>query len=70
MQEVTTQDFFNFTKSHSQVTFSDRLGKKEFSIPIGLPHKIKTLQPPDFRLQTFTTWSFPKRGSWATHKGN
>ena len=70
MREITVKDFSKFIKSHSQVTFSDRLGKRQVNIPIGLTHKIKTLQPSDFRLQIFTTWSFPKRGNWATHKGN
>jgi DNA modification methylase len=71
MQEVTAKDFFSFSKSHSKVVFSDRIGKKEIQIKIGQPHKLKkNLQPKDFTLQAFTTWSFPKRGNWATHKGN
>ncbi|MEM4728591.1 MAG: DNA methyltransferase [Thermoplasmata archaeon] len=28
------------------------------------------LQPPAFTLEPFTTWSFPDRGEWATHRGN
>jgi DNA modification methylase len=27
-----------------------------------------TLQPEDFKLETTTVWSFPKRGKWATHR--
>ena len=28
------------------------------------------LEPDDFKLQATTMWSFPKRGTWATHKGD
>ena len=28
------------------------------------------LQPNDFGLETTTIWSFPTRGSWATHTGS
>jgi DNA modification methylase len=70
MKEVTTQDFLSFSKSQSKVTFRDRLGKKEIIIPLGEWRQIKTLQPKSFTLEAFTTWSFPKRGDWATHKGN
>ena len=31
---------------------------------------VKTLHPKDFELQYTTVWSFPKRGEWATHKGD
>ncbi len=31
--------------------------------------KIKA-EPEDFKLQATTMWSFPKRGTWATHKGD
>ncbi|VVB53754.1 Modification methylase MjaII [uncultured archaeon] len=32
--------------------------------------EVKILQPKDFELQYTTVWSFPKRGEWATHKGD
>jgi DNA modification methylase len=32
-----------------------------------MPKKIKELQPKDFSLETTTVWSFPDRGTWATH---
>ena len=28
-----------------------------------------SLQPNNFRLESTTVWSFPDRGSWATHSG-
>lgn len=31
---------------------------------------IKRMDPKDFELETTTVWSFPKRGNWATHKGD
>ena len=71
MKEVTVKDFSRFIKTHKEIVLHDRIGKKEIKIKIGQPHKLKkNLQPKDFTLQAFTTWSFPKRGNWATHKGN
>jgi DNA modification methylase len=31
---------------------------------------VQSLQPKDFELECSTVWSFPKRGDWATHKGD
>jgi len=33
------------------------------------PKRIKQWQPPDFREETTTVWSFKQRGDWATHDG-
>lgn len=33
------------------------------------PKHIKQWQPPNFRLETSTVWSFRQRGDWATHNG-
>jgi DNA modification methylase len=30
----------------------------------------RELQPPDFKTETTTLWSFPRRGNWATHKAS
>ena len=71
MKEITVKNFTRFIKTHKEIILEDRIGKKQISIPIGQPHKLKkNLQPRTFTLQAFTTWSFPKRGNWATHKGN
>lgn len=32
-------------------------------------HKIKSLLPKDFTLETTSVWSFKQRGDWATHNG-
>ena len=31
---------------------------------------VKTWEPEDFDLQRTSVWSFPKRGNWATHRGD
>ena len=31
---------------------------------------VKTWEPEDFDLQRTSVWSFPRRGNWATHKGD
>ncbi len=33
------------------------------------PKRIKRWQPPNFREETTTVWSFKRRGDWATHDG-
>ena len=70
MREITERDYREFIKTNKVLTFKDRIGKREIKIEIGKPHKIKRLQPKNFELEGTTVWSFPKRGDWATHKGN
>jgi len=70
MKEITVKDYKKFIKIHKEIVIEDRIGKKEEVIKIGQKQKIKSLQPKSFTLEAFTTWSFPKRGDWATHKGN
>ncbi|MEM5793065.1 MAG: DNA methyltransferase [Candidatus Aenigmatarchaeota archaeon] len=33
-------------------------------------NSVKIWEPENFQLQTTTIWSFPKRGNWATHRGD
>jgi len=72
MREVTEEDYREFIKKHKEVIFKDRIGKREVRIPIGKKWNIpeKKLQPRNFVMEGTTFWSFPKRGDWATHKGN
>jgi len=35
----------------------------------GIPKKIKSLHPKDFKEEETTVWSFRQRGRWATHSG-
>ena len=39
-------------------------------VPLGQANKIKTFQPENFELERTNAWSFPERGTWATHKGD
>lgn len=64
MSELTSSDYKNFVSAHNEIVIED------VKIPIGKHLKVKKLQPENFELETNTVWSFPKRGDWATHKGN
>jgi DNA modification methylase len=64
MQKVTAEGYLNFIKCHKNVVIEDA------EITIGHPHEIKAFQPSNFRLETTSTWSFPERGAWATHKSD
>ncbi len=62
MQEVTYSEYVDFLARHRTVA----VGRSEIRL---LGHqRPKLLQPPDFKTETTTHWSFPKRGAWATHK--
>jgi len=60
-REITDADYGEFIKSHKYVIIEDT------KLEIGKRNEIKILQPKDFKLETTTVWSFPKRGDWATH---
>ena len=45
-----------------KLSYNVEINKKEG----GMSYK---LQPNNFRLEPTTVWSFPDRGSWATHSG-
>lgn len=64
MKEITRKSLWEFLETHNEVTIGTT------KIRIGLAKKIKQYQPEQFELERTNTWSFPKRGSWATHKGN
>jgi len=63
--EVTWQDYFNYLRSKQEVVIEDQVIKL-------MPLTIERLTPTAEELTDVTTtvWSFPKRGSWATHKGD
>lgn len=61
---VTFDDLDAFLRKHDSVVIEDKTIKLD-----GVRRK-KKLQPEDFKLETSTVWSFPKRGNWATHKAN
>ena len=65
MKEVTEKDYLDFIAERDSVTIGD--------VEIKLQKKwdIKSFAPPkDYKLERTTVWSFPDRGSWATHKGD
>jgi len=65
MIEITHKDYLEFTKHRSSVTIED------VEIKLQKHWNIKQYGPPsDYILERTTVWSFPDRGSWATHKGN
>lgn len=64
MREITRKDYEKWIKKHKEIVIEDT------RIPLGRKREIKKLQPEKFELQTTSVWSFPKRGNWATHKGN
>lgn len=61
MQEVTQEEYQDFVKKNKKVVIEENV------LEIGQHNKISVLQPADFKLETTTVWSFPKRGDWATH---
>ncbi|MFP3191071.1 MAG: DNA methyltransferase, partial [Thermoproteota archaeon] len=60
-REITDAEYRKFIENHSYVIIENT------KLEIGKPKKIKMLQPKDFKLESTTVWSFPKRGDWATH---
>lgn len=61
MKEVSLEDYKDFVKNCKEVEIED------VKLTIGMTKNIKELQPKDFNLETTTLWSFPDRGTWATH---
>lgn len=70
MQEITEADYKEFIKDHKKIIIKDRIGKKTVEIKIGEKKRIKKFMPKDFELEGTNVWSYPRRGDWATHKGN
>jgi DNA modification methylase len=64
MREITQQIFFEYIKTHREVTIGNT------KIKIGKKKRIKCYQPDKFELERTNVWSFPERGTWATHKGD
>jgi hypothetical protein len=64
MREVTREEYLAFKASHPYVVIERK------KVPLISAAKIPLLDPPDFRLETTTVWSFENRGNWATHRGD
>jgi len=65
MREVSIDEYLDFVSKNGSITIGDQV------IPLE-PIEVKRLEPlPEELTDVSTTvWSFPKRGSWATHKGD
>jgi len=70
MREITEEDYQEFIREHKELVFRDRVGKKTITIKIGQRRTVKDFGPKTFELEGTTVWSYPRRGDWATHKGN
>jgi DNA modification methylase len=65
MREITHQDYLEFVKQRDGVVIED------VEIKFQKRWDIKSFAPPEnYEPERTTVWSFPDRGSWATHKGN
>ncbi len=65
MRKVDYSDYLNFIKKTNEIIVEGSVVKLE-------PIDIKRLYPNEKELTDISTtvWSFPKRGSWATHRGD
>ncbi|MCX7778483.1 MAG: DNA methyltransferase [Armatimonadetes bacterium] len=64
MKEVTWQEYEEFLRQRGEVVIED------VHIPLTGRKQVAALQPTEFELEQTTVWSFPDRGTWATHQGN
>jgi len=64
MREVTWEEYEAFLRERREVVIED------VRIPLTGHKQVSILQPLDFELEQTTVWSFPDRGTWATHQGN
>ena len=65
MRRVTYEEYLNFVKKNKEIEVE---GNKISLEPIEVKRLYPTLE--ELTDVTTTVWSFPKRGSWATHRGD
>jgi len=65
MREVLLEEYLEFVKNNNRMVIEDQVIELK-------PIDITRLHPASEELTDVSTtvWSFPKRGSWATHKGD
>ena len=65
MREVSVEEYLDYVSKNKTIVVEDQTISLE-------PIKIKRIEPSSEELTDVSTtvWSFPKRGSWATHKGD
>jgi DNA modification methylase len=65
MREVPVEEYLDFVSKHKAIAIEDQV------IPLE-PIEVRRLEPLPGELTDIsaTVWSFPERGSWATHRGD
>jgi DNA modification methylase len=65
MREVSFNEYLEYITKHKEIELEDQVISLQ-------PVRIKRLAPESEELTDISTtvWSFPKRGSWATHRGD
>ncbi|TLM98521.1 DNA methylase [bacterium] len=61
---MTDKDYRKFVQTYGEVEVEN------VKIQLGQLKRVKECQPKYFQLERTNTWSFPKRGKWATHRGD
>jgi len=64
VREVTREEYQEFLRTHKEVLIEGK------AVKLVTGGKIALLEPPEFKLEKTTVWSFENRGKWATHRGN
>jgi len=64
MKEVFWEDYERSLAGKGEICIED------FRIPLKGKKQVEVLNSPEFEIEETTVWSFPERGSWATHQGN
>lgn len=62
-------DLFN-RKNNKRIPMKNHINISRITEEHLVNNKITKFEPEDFKLQTTTVWSFPRRGDWATHRGD
>jgi len=65
MREVPVEEYLDFVSKHKAIAIEDQVISLE-------PIEVRRLEPLPEELTDIsaTVWSFPERGSWATHRGD
>jgi len=70
MRRISPACYEKFLEEHDRIVIEDRIGNKPVEIQLTGQTTVKQYQPEDFELEATNVWSYPRRGTWATHKGN
>ncbi len=62
MTRVSYEEYLSYASKRNHVVIG--------GVKLPLKVEVRELEPKEFNVERTTVWSFPKRGSWATHKYN